>query len=185
MTLEDYAWNLHERKLYESGQATIPSLYKLKILDDSKKRLELEQIMVKLPQKYLAFWAMKTANRYTNMIDIGDDDKKQQILTQVEEVFEKRLTRKASAYELRQAGFLAQKLSQQARSSVSKYAARIFAQAVATAHMRGHAVVSADYAVKVVNLLSPDDIEAVRKEREKQIALAIKWHKSAEIEKKD
>ena len=178
MTLEDYAWNLHERKLYESGQATIPSLYKLKILDDSKKRLVLEQIMVKLPQKYLAFWAMKTANRYTNMIDIGDDDKKQQILTQVEEVFEKRLTRKASAYELRQAGFLAQKLSQQARSSVSKYAARIFAQAVATAHMRGHAVVSADYAVKVVNLLSPDDIEAVRKEREKQIELASAFIRS-------
>ena len=51
--------------------------------------------------------------------------------------------------------------------------------------MRGHAIVSADYAVKVVNLLSLDDIEAVRKEREKQIALAIKWQKSAEIEKKD
>ena len=73
---------------------------------------------------------------------------------------------------------MAQKLSQQARSSVSKYAARIFAQAVATAHMRGHAVVSADYAVKVVNLLSPDDIEAVRKEREKQIELASAFIRS-------
>lgn len=111
--------------------------------------------------------------------------KKKQILSQVEEVFKKRLTRKVSAYELRQAGFLAQKLSQQARSSVSKYAARVFAQAVATAHMRGHAIVSADYAVKVVNLINSDDIEAVIKEREKQIALATKWQKSAEIEKKD
>ena len=72
-----------------------------------------------------------------------------------------------------------------AKSPVSKYAARVFAQSVATAHMRGHAIVSADYAVKVVNLLSPADIVAVRKEREKQMALAIKWQKSAEIEKKD
>lgn len=76
MTLEDYAWNLHERKLYESGQETIPSPYKLKILDDSQKRLELEQILVQLPQKYLALWAMESANRHTDMIDIGDDDKK-------------------------------------------------------------------------------------------------------------
>ena len=51
--------------------------------------------------------------------------------------------------------------------------------------MRGHAIVSADYAVKVINLLSPADIVAVRKEREKQMASAIKWQKSAEIEKKD
>ena len=125
------------------------------------------------------------ASSFIALIDAEDESEKQKILTQVREVFQARLDGRASAYELRQAGFLAQKLSQQARSSVSKYAARVFAQAVATAHMRGHAVVSADYAVKVVNLLSPDDIEAVRKEREKQIALAIKWHKSAEIEKKD
>lgn len=177
MTLEDYAWNLYERKLYESGQATIPSPYKLKILDDSQKRLELEQILVQLPQKYLALCAMKTANRYTDMIDIGDDDKKQQILTQVEEVFEARLAGNVSAYELRQAGFLAQKLSQKAKSQVSKYAARVFAQAVATAHMRGHAIVSADYAVKVINLQSPDDMKAVISERKQQIRLAKEWQK--------
>ena len=98
---------------------------------------------------------------------------------------EERIAGKVSACKLRQAGFLAQQLSQQAKSPVSKYAARVFAQAVATAHMRGHAIVSADYAVKVVNLLSPADIVAVRKEREKQMALAIKRQKSAEIEKKD
>ena len=178
MTLEDYAWNLHERKLFESGQASIPSPYKLKILDDSQKRLELEQILVQLPQKYLALWAMETANRYTDMIDIGDDDKKQQILSQVEEVFEQRLARKASAYELRQAGFLAHKLSQQARTSVSKYAARVFAQAVATAHMRGHAIVAADYAIKLRNLQSPDDLQLATKEREGQMELASAFIRS-------
>ena len=141
--------------------------------------------MVQLPQKQLAQWAMEHATRFMDLIDIGDENKKQQILTQVQEVFEERIAGKVSACKLRQAGFLAQQLSQQAKSPVSKYAARVFAQAVATAHMRGHAIVSADYAVKVVNLLSPADIVAVRKEREKQMALAIKWQKSAEIEKKD
>lgn len=185
MKSEDYAWNSHERECYENGQVSLPSPYKLKILDDGQKRLELEQILVQLPQQQLAQWAMQHATRFMALIDIGDDLKKQQILTQVQEVFEGRLAGNVSAYKLRKAGFLAQKLSQQAKSPVSKYAARVFAQAVATAHMRGHAIVSADYAVKVANLLSPADIVAVRKEREKQMALAIKWQKSAEIEKKD
>lgn len=177
MKPEDYAWNTHEREIYENGQVSLPSPYKLKILDDSQKRLELEQILVQLPQKYLALWAMETSNRYTDMIDIGDDLKKQQILTQVQEVFEARLAGNVSAYELRQAGFLAQQLSQQAKSPVSKYAARVFAQTVATAHMRGHAIVSADYAVKVINLQSSDDMQAVVRERKQQIELAKEWQK--------
>lgn len=37
----------------------LPSPYKLKILDDGQKRLELEQILVQLPQKYLALWAIE------------------------------------------------------------------------------------------------------------------------------
>ena len=178
MKPEDYAWNTHERECYESGQISLPSPYKLKLLDDSQKRLELEQILVQLPQKQLAQWAMEYATCFISLIDIGDDLKKQQILTQVQEMFEVRLAGKVFAYELRKAGFLAQKLSKQAKSPVSKYAARVFAQAVATAHMRGHAIVSADYAVKVINLLSPADIVAVRKEREGQIELASAFIRS-------
>ena len=178
MKPEYYAWNTHEREIYENGQVSLPSPYKLKVLDDSQKRLELEQILVQLPQKQLAQWAMEHATRFMALIDIGDDLKKQQILSQVQEVFEARLAGNVSAYELRKAGFLAQKLSQKAKSPVSKYAARVFAQAIATAHMRGHAIVSADSAVKVLNLQRPDDTEAVRKEREKQIVLATKWQKS-------
>ncbi|EGJ37457.1 putative immunity protein [Streptococcus sanguinis] len=178
MKPEDYAWNDHERECYEDGQVSLPSPYKLKILDDSQKRLELEQILVQLPQKQLAQWALEHATRFMTLIDIGDDLKKQQILTQVQEVFEARLAGNVSAYELRKAGFLAQQLSQQAKSPVSKYAARVFAQAVATAHMRGHAIVSADYAVKVINLQSTDDMQAVIRERKQQIELATEWLKS-------
>ena len=178
MKPEDYAWNAHERKCYENSQVILPSPYKLKILDDSEKRLELELVLEELPQEQLARWAMEHATRFMALIDIGDDVKKQQILTQVQEVFEARLAGKVSAYELRKAGFLAQKLSQQAKSPVSKYAARVFAQAVATAHMRGHAIVSADYAVKVINLQSPDDLQRAVKEREGQIELASAFIRS-------
>lgn len=178
MKSEDYAWNTHERECYENGQMSLPSPYKLKILDDGQKRLELEQILVELPQQQLAQWAMQHATRFIALIDIGDDLKKQQILTQVQEVFEARLAGNVSAYELRKAGFLAQKLSQQAKLPVRKYAARVFAQAVATGHMRGHAIVAADYAIKVRNLQSPDDLQRAVKEREGQIELASAFIRS-------
>ncbi len=70
---------------------------------------------------------MEHATRFMALIYIGDDLKKQQILTQVQEVFEARLAGNVSAYKLSKAGFLAQKLSQQAKSPVSKYVTRVFA----------------------------------------------------------
>lgn len=54
MKSEDYAWNAHERKSYENDQVILPSPYKLKILDDGEKRLELELVLEELPQEQLA-----------------------------------------------------------------------------------------------------------------------------------
>ena len=56
MKPEDYAWNAHERKCYENDQVILPSSYKLKILDDGEKRLELELVLEQLPQGKLARW---------------------------------------------------------------------------------------------------------------------------------
>ena len=178
MKPEDYAWNAHERTCYENSQVILPSPYKLKILDDGEKRLELELVLEQLPQGQLARWAMKMASSFIALIDTEDEIEKQKILIQVREVFQARLDGRASAYELRKAGFLANKLSQQAQSQIGKYAARVFAQAVATGHMRGHAIVAEDYAIKVRNLQSPDDLQLAAKEREGQIELASAFIRS-------
>ena len=70
---------------------------------------------------------MKMASSFIALIDAEDESEKQKILTQVRAIFQARLDGRASAYELRQAGFLANKLSQQAQSQIGKYAARVFA----------------------------------------------------------
>ena len=178
MKPEDYALNAHERKCYENDQVSLPSPYKLKILDDGEKRLELELVLEELPQGQLARWAMKMALSFIALIDTEDEVEKQKILTQVREVFQARLDGRASAYELRQAGFLANKLSQQVQSQIGKYAASVFAQGVATGHMQGHAIVAADYAIKVRNLQSPDDLKRAVRERDRQIKLASVFTRS-------
>lgn len=38
--------------------------------------------------------------------------------------------------------------------------------------MRGHAIVSSDYAVKVMNIISNNDLKLVTEERNKQIRIA-------------
>ena len=77
-----------------------------------------------------------------------------------------------SPHELRKVGFTANLLSKNAQNQIAKYTARVFVQAISTAHMIGHAIVSADYAIKVKNLQEVDKLELVRQEREKQIRLA-------------
>lgn len=48
---------------------------------------------------------------------------------------------------------------------------RVMAQVAVTPHVKRHALIASDYAVKVINLLYPGNFEEVRKERELQIKL--------------
>lgn len=172
MKPEEYAWNEHERQLYIEGRITIPSPYKIKISDDVAKRSELEQLLELLPQRELAIWAIKNAERFISYIDINDETSKCDIVSKTSDILQKRINSEISAFELRNAGFLANTLAKNSVNEISKFSSRVYAQAIATGHMRGHAIVSSDYAVKVVNLLHNRDVDEVSNERNKQIELA-------------
>lgn len=168
MDLEEYAWNEHERELKKAHKVEIPSKYKVKIQDDIEKRITLETLLEELTQKELVEWAITNAKRFIDDIDIGNDEDKHTIISETEHKLKLRKEGKISAYELRQAGFLANKLSQRSLTEQSKFAARVYAQAIAT----GHAIVSSDYAIKVMNIISNNDLKLVTEERNKQILIA-------------
>lgn len=75
----------------------------------------------------------------------------------------------ARIHDVRQAGFKIHQLAKSSQDIVVQTALRVVGQAVVTGHMREHAMVSSDYAVKVINLLFPNDLNAVRQERFWQI----------------
>lgn len=171
MKPEEYTWNEHERQLYIKNKIMIPSPYKIKITDDENKRNELEEMLEKLSHKELAVWARKNAERFIHYIDIGDEKLKNDIIFNTSNMLQKRIDGKVSAFALRNAGFLANTLARNSISEISKFSSRVYAQAIATGHMRGHAIVSSDYAVKVVNLLNSNSkLEAIN-ERNKQMEL--------------
>ncbi|WP_166627105.1 putative immunity protein [Jeotgalicoccus sp. S0W5] len=172
MNLNDYAWNNHEKRLKENNKITIPSKYKIKIKDDIYLRIKLENLLETFSQKMLAEWALLNAKRFIKYIDVSDEHLKKSVIDTAEDIFYKRLNGSVNAYELRQVGFLANKLSKESTSDLSKIASRVFAQAIATGHMRGHAIVSSDYAVKFVNLEKDNCVDSVVDERNEQLNLA-------------
>lgn len=170
MKPEEYSWNEWERNRYINGDVKVPSEYKIKVTDIPQKRLELEKLLEQLPHKEVARWAVENARKFIE--DIENFADKESILEETLNVFQQRLEGKICAYQLRQAGFLANTLSKRSKADISKFAARVYTQAIASDHMRGHAIVSSDYAIKVIQLKDPLDLDRIRAERERQIALA-------------
>ena len=72
-------------------------------------------------------------------------------------------------FDVRQAGFKVHQLAKSCNDPISQAALRVIGQAVGSGHMREHAMVASDYAIKTINLKFPSDMSAVRAEREWQI----------------
>lgn len=115
----------------------------------------------------------KNAQTFLDFIDIGDDALKNSIKSKTTQVLCERIELEVNAYIIRNAGFLANKLGQQSTNDLSKFSARVLAQSIAIGHMRGHAVVSSDYAIKVTNILFPKNIVKVEEERNRQLTIGV------------
>ena len=72
-------------------------------------------------------------------------------------------------YEVRQAGFALHKLARAANSEIQKTALRMLGQAVSSAHMKEHAIVTSDYAIKTIGLLTHNNKDAITQERQTQL----------------
>jgi hypothetical protein len=171
LKIEEFAWNKHEQQIKETNEFTYSSP-KIKIVDNIELRNQLEETIEKLPQKFLAKWALSVAVEHLDHLDqhlINDP----RIVLGIE-TLEKRVAGDIRAFDLRKVGFIVNVLAKKSTTEASKYAARSFAQAIATGHMRGHALVSSDYAVKLVNYISNHSsvADAATKERERQLRLA-------------
>lgn len=73
--------------------------------------------------------------------------------------------KKATIDEVRQASFKIHTLARKSKKEDEMTALRVAGHAVATGHMSEHAMVAADYAIKVINLISPNDVNAITNER--------------------
>lgn len=146
---------------------------KIKINDNSELRFQLDTIYQSKLQVEMARWEIRLAKHilelvnydYENCDVIQEGFKKEGFKTN--EQWQKG---EARMHDVRQAGFKIHRLAKACPDLMTQAALRVVGQAVSTGHMKEHVMVVSDYAVKVMNLMFPNDIDAVTKEREWQIS---------------
>ncbi len=82
----------------------------------------------------------------------------------------------ATVYEIRQAGFKIHEVARQCKTETTKSAIRACGQAVGVGHMREHAMICSDYAIKTIQLAFPDQMDKILQERKWQLN-ELKQHK--------
>jgi hypothetical protein len=123
--------------------------------------------MKKLNQVDSAKWSLLMAKHILDTVDI-DYNSIDEIVDGfiVNELWQKG---KARMYDVRQAGFEIHKIARECDSEIKKTALRVVGQAVSSGHMREHAMVASDYAIKTIGLISSNDIDAITFERKWQL----------------
>lgn len=69
---------------------------------------------------------------------------------------------KTRMHDVRQAGFKIHTLARECEGEIKKTALRVAGQAVGSGHMREHAMVASDYAIKTIDLTSSNDSLGLR-----------------------
>ena len=143
------------------------SKVKIKIKDLVELREQLDCIYESKSQIQLAQWALNLAKHILELVNY--EYKTDTVIQDGFATNEKWQIGEARMHDVRQAGFKVHKLARESTDIITQNALRVVGQAIGTGHMREHAMVASDYAVKVINLKFAEDMEAVKKEREWQI----------------
>ena len=144
---------------------------KIKIKDIVELRKNLDQIYEGKSQIDLSRWALKLSKHIFLLVEF--DYESESVIMDGYNINEKWQNGEIRMHDVRQAGFRVHRLAKESKDDVLQAALRVAGQAIGTGHMREHAMVASDYAIKVVNLKYADDMEAVKEEREWQIRTMI------------
>jgi hypothetical protein len=143
------------------------TIVKIKICDNVELREHLDRIYENKSQIDLARWALRLSKYIFSIIEY--DYESISAIVYGFATNEKWQCGEARMHDVRQAGFKVHQLAKESKDTVLQAALRVAGQAIGTGHMKEHAMVASDYAIKVINLKYPGDMEAVKRLREWQI----------------
>ena len=143
------------------------TLTKIRIRDNTELRNELDELYRITNQVVLAQWASSLA---IHMLEFaGIDYSNNDVILNSFNISREWQNGLVSVHDVRQSGFRVHQIARQTEDIVVRTVYRVVGQSVAACHMPEHSMVASDYAVKVVNLMYPDDDGAVAAERRWQI----------------
>jgi hypothetical protein len=120
-----------------------------------------------MDQISLAKWSLSMAKHILKTVDI--DYKTIDEIVEGFRINELWQVKETKMHDVRQAGFKIHKIARECDSEIKKTALRVVGQAVGSGHMKEHAMVASDYAIKTIGLINSNNMEAITLEREWQL----------------
>lgn len=139
---------------------------KIKISDNSQLREKLLNLVATVEHVDLAAWAMGCVN---HIINLSTEEINPEVIKSGFETIKLWQKKEATVHQLRQAGFKIHEEARKCKSELPKTILRAAGQAVGVGHMREHAMVCSDYAIKTVQLSSFNNFDKISEERKWQI----------------
>ena len=140
---------------------------KISIKDDDSLRELIDAEYEQASDLKMCRYAVALGRRVLELLNFPEEQRK--VISRNLKVNEAWQKGEASLHELREASFRMHQLAKENSLGLYKAALRAIGHAIASGHVKEHAIVASDYAIKVINILFPGDMEAVRKERRWQL----------------
>lgn len=139
---------------------------KIKIIDNTSLRAEIDKLYEQTNHINLAKWAIKCAKHILLLPELEKIDIS--LIDYGFKINELWQTGNASVREVRQAGFKIHEVARLSKIELEKNAFRTVGQAVSVGHIKEHAMVCSDYAIKTIQLAFPDQMNKISQERQWQ-----------------
>ncbi|MDO4500997.1 MAG: hypothetical protein Q4B60_06980 [Erysipelotrichaceae bacterium] len=144
------------------------TIRKIKIIDDDGLREKLDSIYENSSHIKIAKWSLLLAEHIIEIAGINKNDyppiSEGFHINKLWQLGEMRM------HDVRQAGFKIHQIARVQEDEIKKTAFRVIGQAIASGHMKEHGMVASDYAIKVINLMYPKNMDRVIEERKWQIS---------------
>ncbi len=145
----------------------MPSGPRLRIPDDPALRAAIAELFGHCSLSCAALWAIACARHILPLSLAGE--KETELTENGMRTAENRIKGIASVYELRQSALEIHAAARQCSSGITGTALRAAGHAVSTGHMKEHAMVCSDYAIKFIHLSFPGSADKIREERQWQL----------------
>lgn len=140
---------------------------KIKIIDNLKLRNEIYLKTKQCGQKCLSNWALSITFPLLDKIDVKHNVN----IGLKESIDVNRLwqTGHATVGDVRNASLKVHKLARETENQIQRMIFRAIGHAIATGHVKSHAIIASDYAIKAIGLLNDNDINYITTERREQL----------------
>lgn len=140
---------------------------KIKITDNPELRIELKKLVGETSHVNLANWAMKCAQHILYLSN--SEPVNSIIINNGFDLLHLWRENNATVYEVRKAALKIHEEARKCKTELSRTVHRTAGHAVSVGHMREHALVCSDYAIKAIQLVEGNNSEKIIEERQWQI----------------